>query len=71
VRVDSAEGQFLGWASFSPTSKIRARMWSFDEKQRIDAFFRPPLPKPSRPAARDIQSDGVRLVHGESDGCPA
>ena len=39
VRVDSHDGKFLGWAAFSPTSKIRARVWSFDEAQRIDAPF--------------------------------
>ena len=39
VRVESHAGQFLGWAAFSPTSKIRARVWSFDEAQRIDASF--------------------------------
>ena len=39
VRVESHEGKFLGWAAFSPTSKIRARVWSFDETQRIDAAF--------------------------------
>ena len=72
VRVESAEGQFLGWASFSPQSKIRARMWSFDEKQRIDAaFFRATLAQAIRARSRfDVQSDGVRLVHGESDGLP-
>ena len=39
VRVESHEGQFLAWAAFSPHSRIRARVWSFDEKQRIDASF--------------------------------
>ena len=72
VRVESAEGQFLGWAAFSPNSKIRARVWSFDESQRIDAtFFTSVLH--AAIAARDrfdIQSDGLRLVHGESDGMP-
>ena len=72
VRVDSAEGQFLGWASFSPTSKIRARMWSFDETQRIDAaFFQSTIAQAIKARSRfDIQSDGVRLIHGESDGLP-
>ena len=37
VRVESHGGQFLAWAAFSPASKIRARAWSFDESQRIDA----------------------------------
>ena len=72
VRVDSAEGQFLGWAAFSPSSKIRARVWSFDEKQRIDAsFFIAACAHSVRARARfDIKSDGMRLVHGESDGLP-
>jgi 23S rRNA (cytosine1962-C5)-methyltransferase len=72
VRVESHEGGFLGWAAFSPESKIRARVWSFDETQRIDdAFFASRIK--SAVAARqlfDIQSDGMRLVHGESDGLP-
>jgi len=72
VRVDSAEGQFLGWAAFSPSYKIRARVWSFDEKQRIDAsFFIAACASSVRARARfDIKSDGMRLVHGESDGLP-
>ena len=39
VRVESHEGAFLAWAAFSPASKIRARVWSFDEAQRIDPSF--------------------------------
>jgi 23S rRNA (cytosine1962-C5)-methyltransferase len=39
VRVESHDGAFLAWAAFSPISKIRARAWSFDETQRIDAAF--------------------------------
>jgi 23S rRNA (cytosine1962-C5)-methyltransferase len=72
VRVESHEGQFLAWAAFSPVSKIRARVWSFDEAQRIDAtFFHLACAKAVSARARfDIQSDAVRLVHGESDGLP-
>lgn len=72
VRVESAEGQFLAWAAFSPHSKIRARAWSFDEKHRIDAAFLAARVA-SAVAARglfDLQSDGVRLIHGEADGLP-
>ena len=72
VRVESHAGEFLAWAAFSPASKIRARVWSFDEAQRIDAPFL--IAKCSyavRARGRfDIQSDGLRLVHGESDGLP-
>jgi len=72
VRVESAEGQFLAWAAFSPASKIRARCWSFDEAQRIDdAFFIASCSSAIRARGRfDIQSNGVRLIHGESDGLP-
>ena len=72
VRVESNAGQFLGWAAFSPTSKIRARVWSFDESQRIDAsFFASRIAQAIRARARfDIKSDGLRLIHGESDGLP-
>jgi 23S rRNA (cytosine1962-C5)-methyltransferase len=72
VRVESSAGAFLGWAAFSPSSKIRARVWSFDEKQRIDAaFFVAAITASVRARARfDIKSDGLRLVHGESDGLP-
>jgi 23S rRNA (cytosine1962-C5)-methyltransferase len=72
VRVESHEGQFLGWAAFSPSSKIRARVWSFDENERIDAsFFIARVDRAIRARSRfDIQSDGVRLIHGESDGLP-
>jgi 23S rRNA (cytosine1962-C5)-methyltransferase len=72
VRVESAQGEFLAWAAFSPPSKIRARVWSFDEKQRIDAaFFTQRVTTAIRARARfDIRSDGLRLVHGEADGLP-
>ena len=72
VRVESDQGQFLGWAAFSPNSKIRARVWSFDEAQRIDAsFFIAVCEESVRARGRfDINSDAMRLVHGESDGLP-
>ncbi|SFF12391.1 class I SAM-dependent rRNA methyltransferase [Paracidovorax wautersii] len=72
VRVESAEGRFLAWAAFSPASRIRARVWSFDEKQRIDAsFFIATCQASIKARSRfAIESDGVRLVHGESDGLP-
>jgi 23S rRNA (cytosine1962-C5)-methyltransferase len=72
VRVESHAGQFLGWAAFSLASRIRARVWSFQESQRIDAsFFEAACERALRARARfDIPSDGMRLVHGESDGLP-
>ena len=72
VRIESDQGQFLGWAAFSPNSKIRARVWSFDESQRIDAaFFIAACAAAIRSRARfSINSDAMRLIHGESDGLP-
>ena len=72
VRVESAQGAFLAWAAHSPQSKIRARAWSFDEQQRIDAaFFAQRIAVAVRARARfDIRSNGLRLVHGEADGLP-
>ena len=72
VRVESHEGNFLGWAAFSPASKIRSRVWSFDQAQRVDApFFIAAVERSVRARGRfDIKSDGLRLVHGESDGLP-
>ena len=72
VRVTSHAGEFLAWGAVSPASKIRVRAWSFDEAQRIDAaFLAATCATAVRVRARfDIQSDAMRLVHGESDGLP-
>ena len=72
VRVESHDGKFLAWAAFSPSSQIRARAWSFVETQRIDAAFLTSLCARAVGARRyfDLQSDGIRLVHGEADGLP-
>ena len=72
VRIEAEDGRFLAWAAYSPHSKIRARAWSFDEGQRIDAAF---LAARVAQAVRarllfDLPSDGVRLIHGEADGLP-
>jgi 23S rRNA (cytosine1962-C5)-methyltransferase len=72
VRVESDTGQFLGWAAFSPTSKIRARIWSFKEDERIDAeFFERQVATAVAMRSRlQVPSNGVRLIHGEADGLP-
>jgi len=72
VRVEAADGRFLAWGAYSPTSSIRVRAWSFDEAERIDADF------VQRRVARAVAlrtrlavaSTGMRLVHGEADGLP-
>lgn len=72
VRVESADGQFLCWAAYSPQSQIRLRAWSFDEDERIDAaFFERRIAAAVAVRARlPIASNAVRLIHGEADGLP-
>ena len=72
VRIESHFGQFLGWAAYSPLSKIRARVWSFDEAQHIDpSFFITACARAIEARGLfDIKSNGLRLIHGESDGLP-
>jgi 23S rRNA (cytosine1962-C5)-methyltransferase len=72
VRIEAHDGRFLAWAAFSPASRIRARAWSFEESDRIDpGFFRRRLAEAVAMRQRlQVPSDGVRLVHGESDGLP-
>jgi 23S rRNA (cytosine1962-C5)-methyltransferase len=72
VRITAADGRFLAWAAYSPTSMIRLRAWSFDEAERIDAaFFDRRLRAAIALRARlPIASTGLRLVHGEADGLP-
>jgi 23S rRNA (cytosine1962-C5)-methyltransferase len=72
VRVEAHGGEFLAWAAFSPKSSYRARVWSFDESERIDAGFfqrRVDTALHMRQALA-IESDALRLIHGESDGLP-
>jgi len=72
LRVESWGGQFLAWAAYSPQSKIRARVWSFEETQPVDASFLVAACARAIDARSlfDIQSNGMRLIHGESDGLP-
>ena len=72
VRVEGHDGKFLAWASYSPSSMIRLRAWSFIEAERIDAaFFERRIAQALAVRARlPITSDGLRLIHGEADGLP-
>ncbi len=74
LEVRGAQGAWLARAAWSPASQIRARVWTFDEDEAVDAdFFR-------RRIAAALQrrsvfgltalTDGLRLIHAESDGLP-
>lgn len=74
VAVRDAAGNFLAWAAYNAASQITARVWSWNEKDLIDrTFFRNRLAgalKARRALGLGRDSDGMRLVHGESDGLP-
>jgi len=74
VRVQAADGRFLAHAAYNPQSQICARAWSWRDDEKIDAdFFRRKIGNAlaARAALGLAQdSDGMRLIHGESDGLP-
>lgn len=74
VEVLSDSGEPLARAAYSPSSSIRARVWTFDPTESVDdAFFKRRIATAvaRRKALPDLAGqDGVRLIHGESDGLP-
>ncbi|MFZ5911958.1 MAG: class I SAM-dependent rRNA methyltransferase [Chloroflexota bacterium] len=73
VDLLSFKGDFLARAAYSPTSQIRARVWTFEDEPVDKEFFRGRIRSAVR--ARDTwnltpDTDALRLVHAESDGLP-
>jgi 23S rRNA (cytosine1962-C5)-methyltransferase len=71
--VDSS-GNFLAWAAYNPNSHISARVWSWHTTENIDAgFFRGRISN-ALAMRRELKlaerSNGMRLIHAESDGLP-
>lgn len=70
VLVKDGWDHILGRAAYSPTSKIRARMWSWDENEVIgDSFFRNKL-RIAISLRDTIPSNAYRLINAESDHLP-
>jgi 23S rRNA (cytosine1962-C5)-methyltransferase len=78
VDLLAANRQFLARAAYSPNSQIRARVWTFDQSESVDADF---LHRRIQRAIRarsalhleegaGVRSDAFRLIHAESDGLP-
>jgi 23S rRNA (cytosine1962-C5)-methyltransferase len=73
VGLYASDGTFLASAAWSPTSKIRARVWSFDPRAKVDVAFlhaRVDTSVRARDGLRDAKNSGCRLVNAESDGLP-
>jgi len=74
LEVRDASGKVLGSAAYSPKSQIRARVWSFDPAEAVDAgFFRNRVQKAlalREGLAAAKHTNALRLINGESDGLP-
>lgn len=74
VDIVSSDDRWLGRAAWSPESQIRARVWTFDQQQPVDhAFFKKRVADSVARRKRHpflADQEGIRLIHGESDGLP-
>lgn len=78
VDLLAADGQFLARAAYSPVSQIRARVWTFDPSEPVDAdFFRRRIQRaiamrsPLLPGeGPGVRSATTRLIYAESDCLP-
>ena len=73
VDLLSSEGHFLARASYSPTSQIRARVWTFNDEPVDKEFFRRKIKAAIEVRQKlklESHSDSYRILHSESDGVP-
>jgi 23S rRNA (cytosine1962-C5)-methyltransferase len=74
VQVCDTQGGFLAWAAYNPHSQICGRVWSWQAEEKIDADFIHRKIAGALKARKDLKlalhSNGMRLIHGESDGLP-
>jgi 23S rRNA (cytosine1962-C5)-methyltransferase len=73
VRVCAHDGTFLAWAAYNPTSRIAARVWTFDEAAAIDeAFFarRVEAALSLRRTLLPASLAAYRVINAECDGLP-
>lgn len=74
VLVFDSRKTFLAKAAYSPSSQIRARVWTLVESDAIDRSFLEKRIKASverRAGLRESENtDALRLIYGEADGLP-
>jgi 23S rRNA (cytosine1962-C5)-methyltransferase len=74
VDILSDKGHFLARGAYSPTSQIRARVWTFGPQELVNAgFFQRRIQSAMvKRASLELMrvTDAARLIHGESDGLP-
>ena len=74
VAVLSHENEFLAWGAYSPNSRIRIRLWMWNENELITEEFLSNRITKSFQMRYDLGIDNTtnarRMVHAESDGLP-
>jgi 23S rRNA (cytosine1962-C5)-methyltransferase len=72
VAVRDTHGAFLALAAYSPKSQILGRVWTYRETETVDAAFLRARLARAIGLRQELAkaTDGMRLVHGESDGLP-
>ena len=73
IQLRRDDGTTVALAAFSPSSQIRARVWTFDTHETVDAAFfarRIGRAVAARASMLDAHHTGCRLIHGEADGLP-
>jgi 23S rRNA (cytosine1962-C5)-methyltransferase len=72
VVVRDAKGRFLARAAYSPGSQIAARVWTWDEGERVDEAFIDARVRRASDARAELvnRTDALRLAFAENDGLP-
>jgi 23S rRNA (cytosine1962-C5)-methyltransferase len=74
VQIFTSDKKLIGNGSFSPSSQIRVRVWSFDPEEKIDPdFFRRKILLALEVRNHLIDSsrtNAYRIINAESDGLP-
>jgi len=74
VQIFTSNKTLIGYGSYSPSSQIRVRIWSFNSEKEIDIdFFRSKISLASSLRENIIDSSNTnayRIINAESDGLP-
>ncbi len=74
VQILTSDKKFVGYGSFSPSSQIRVRVWSFNPEEKIDAdFFRRKILTAfelRKKFVDESSTNAYRIINSESDGLP-
>jgi 23S rRNA (cytosine1962-C5)-methyltransferase len=74
VQIFTSNKTLVGFGSYSPSSQIRVRVWSFNPEEKIDTdFFRSKISLASSLRENIIDTSNTnayRIINAESDGLP-